>query len=348
MKQVAVDLVILNERAPSYLNELQSALETQLRMSQSRPRLGADHARGAVFLLRTDLIPEETRALLSSVARIVLVGQRGSLADQLERLRVPALALALNLRPSRPLASADIAVVAPASLGLEFFNGLGGFDAQGREYVTILAPGQSTPAPWINVIANPHFGFQVATDGSGFTWSLNSREHQITPWSNDPVSDRPGEALYLRDEESGEVWGPTAAPIRDPGSTYIARHGYGYSRFELSARDIELNLCMFVPMDAPIKISHPEDPQHVEAPAAADNHDVRGMGARHGTGNGGAVHPDRARCAHGRLVRPQSVGCRIRFACRFRGSRPDAKSHWSADRTRISRPPWHARACRPR
>ena len=105
------------------------------------------------------------------------------------------------------------------------------------------------------MIANPHFGFQVAADGSGFTWALNSREHQITPWSNDPVADRPGEVLYLRDEETGEVWGPTAGPIRDPGATYTARHGQGYSRFELAARGIELDLCMFVPMCDPIKIS---------------------------------------------------------------------------------------------
>jgi cyclic beta-1,2-glucan synthetase len=83
--------------------------------------------------------------------------------------------------------------------------------------VILLGPGQATPAPWINVIANPQFGFQVAADGSGFTWALNSREHQITPWSNDPVADRPGEVLYVRDEETGEVWGPTAAPNPRPG-----------------------------------------------------------------------------------------------------------------------------------
>jgi cyclic beta-1,2-glucan synthetase len=254
MKQLAVDLVILNERAPSYLNELQTALETQLRMSQSRPRLGADHARGAVFVLRTDLIPEQTRALLSSVARVVLAGQRGSLADQLERLR-GALLPDANLRPARPAVPANIAVVAPASLGLEFFNGLGGFADEGREYVTLLGPGQSTPAPWINVIANARFGFQVATEGSGFTWSLNSRDHQLTPWSNDPVSDRPGEIMYVRDEDSGELWGPTALPIRDHAGCYSARHGQGYSRFEHSAHGIELDLLMYVPMDDPIKIS---------------------------------------------------------------------------------------------
>ena len=99
---------------------------------------------------------------------------------------------------------------------LEFFNGLGGFAAGGKEYVTILGPGQSTPAPWINVIANPTFGFQTATEGSGYTWSANSRENQLTPWSNDPVGDRPGEAFYLRDDRTGDVWSPTALPSATP------------------------------------------------------------------------------------------------------------------------------------
>ena len=82
---------------------------------------------------------------------------------------------------------------------LEFFNGLGGFADDGREYVTILGEGLRTPRPWINVIANPSFGFLVSESGSGFTWSLNSHENQLTPWSNDPVSDPSGEAaLYSR------------------------------------------------------------------------------------------------------------------------------------------------------
>ncbi|HXC77683.1 MAG TPA: protein ndvB, partial [Candidatus Acidoferrum sp.] len=111
------------------------------------------------------------------------------------------------------------------------------------------------PAPWINVIANPGFGFQVAAEGSGFTWALNSRENQLTPWSNDPVADRPGEVLYLRDRESGELWGPTAAPIRDHRAHYAARHGQGYSRFEHTSHGIDLELIVYVPMGDPIKIS---------------------------------------------------------------------------------------------
>ena len=124
--------------------------------------------------------------------------------------------------------------------GVEYFNGLGGFAEGGREYVTILGPGQSTPAPWINVVANPGFGFQVSAEGGGCTWSpSNSREHQLTPWSNDPVTDRPGQAFYLEDEETGQISGvPTALPIRDEAATYVARHGRGYSRFEHTSHGI--------------------------------------------------------------------------------------------------------------
>ena len=112
-----------------------------------------------------------------------------------------------------------------------------------------------TPEPWINVIANPAFGFLVSESGSGFTWSLNSHENQLTPWSNDPVTDPPGEAFYIRDDSTGEIWSPTALPIRDEASRYMARHGQGYSRFEHGSHGILLDLLQFVPLEDPIKIS---------------------------------------------------------------------------------------------
>ena len=221
MKQLAVDLVILNERASSYIQDLQTALDTAVRMSQSRPlteaHRGIDSAKGSVFVLRTDLVSAETRAVLSSAARAVFVGQRGSVEEQLDRRaqspNVPASV------PARP-APQQVQKRAAPRRELEFFNGLGGFDCDGREYVTTLDADQATPAPWINVIANPQFGFQIAVEGGGYTWSMNSRENQLTQWSNDPVTDRPGEVLYVRDEESGELWGPTLAPVRDDTAPY--------------------------------------------------------------------------------------------------------------------------------
>ena len=138
---------------------------------------------------------------------------------------------------------------------LQFFNSLGGFSEDGRDYITTLGPGQTTPAPWINVIANSHFGFQVSESGSGFTWAGNSRENQLTPWSNDPVSDPSGEALYIRDEETGQVWTPTALPIREETSPYTARHGQGYSRFTHPSHGIAPELVQWVHGTDSLKIS---------------------------------------------------------------------------------------------
>ncbi len=252
MKQLAVDLVILNERGSTYVQDLQIALETLVRTSQSRPQIGADLARGSVFVLRADLVSGETRAVLLAMARAVLIGRRGTLSEQLiSRLHDAEFALP----PPRRVPVEYAPPTDPVLPDLEFFNGHGGFAADGLEYVTTLGPGRSIPAPWINVVANSAFGFQVAVEGSGYTWSGNSRENQLTPWSNDPVTDRPGEAFFVRDEDSGELWGPTALPIRREDSTYVARHGQGYTRFEHAARGIALDLLQYVPLDDPIKIS---------------------------------------------------------------------------------------------
>ncbi len=260
MKRLAVDLVILNEHASSYLQDLQIAIETAVRSSQSRPRFGAELAQGTVYMLRADLLSTEARALLRSVARLSLIARRGPIANQLANQLIASQAPAdlprLTGRQSTSTARSAIAqpLASEISQHLECFNGLGGFDKDGREYVTLLEADANTPAPWINVIANPQFGFQVSAQGSGYTWAENSRENQLTPWSNDPVTDPCGEAFYIHDEDSGALFSPTAQPIRD-GGLYIARHGHGYSRFEHQADGIAMNLLEYVPLADSIKIS---------------------------------------------------------------------------------------------
>jgi cyclic beta-1,2-glucan synthetase len=186
MKGLAADLVILNEKVLSYAEELQTLLEGMVRESQA---LSADHGhaagQGAIFVLWVDQLAAEDRRLLQTAARAVLVSSRGTLAEQLLRHLLPAAAFVAP-KP-KPAPGADSPRLAPPPL--EFFNGLGGFAEDGREYVIVLDQGQWTPAPWINVIANPEFGFLVSELGSGCTWCGNSRENQLTPWSNDPVSD---------------------------------------------------------------------------------------------------------------------------------------------------------------
>ncbi len=253
MKNLAVDLVIVNEKGPSYIQELQTSLDELIQATQTGFRQVTVESPGRLFLLRADRISPEDRILLQTAARVVLLSRQGSLSEQVARVerlaeKNPPPRMKRPPRPPMtpvPLETAD----------LEFFNGLGGFSADGREYVTVLGPGQWTPAPWINVISNPSFGFQVSESGAGYTWSENSRENQLTPWSNDPVGDPSGETFYIRDMESGVVWTPTALPIREEACPYVARHGQGYSVFEHQGHDLDVKLLQYVPRQDSIKIS---------------------------------------------------------------------------------------------
>ena len=222
-------------------------------MSGSQARRDEDGPkRGAVFLLRADLLPSPIRDLLQTAARAVFVARRGTLSDQLARLREPE---PMPRRQPQSTVGEATDAAARTTPPLEFFNGLGGFAAEAREYVVVLDEDQRTPAPWINVIANSQFGFQVSADGAGSTWSLNAQQNQITPWSNDPVSDPPSEAIYIRDEDSGALWSATPLPIPEPSCHYVVRHGFGYSRFEHTLHGMALSLLQFVPLEHPVKIS---------------------------------------------------------------------------------------------
>ncbi len=254
LKGLAVDLVIFNAKTLSYAQDLHDLLEGLVRDWQSCHAHPGTPGQGAIQVLSAGRLSEADQLLLSTAARVVLATRRGSLAEQLQRFRLPDPGFA-----TRPVTLPALASSAPASPvlaipPLEFFNGLGGFADDGREYVIVLDKGQWTPAPWINVIANPYFGFMVSESGGGCTWSLNSHENQLTPWSNDPVSDPPGEVIYLQDLDTGEVWTPTALPIRIDHATYIARHGQGYSRFEHVSHGIHSDLLQLVAPEDPVKV----------------------------------------------------------------------------------------------
>jgi cyclic beta-1,2-glucan synthetase len=253
MKGLAVDLVILNDKPSSYVQDLHNLLQDMARTSRATIGQDAQAPAGRIFVLRADLIGADERALLQTAARVVLASNQGGLGEQILRQQ----RLNADAEPRARGGVVQHGAEAPAARmpPLEFFNGLGGFADDGREYVIVQAPRQHTPMPWINVVANPDFGFQVSETGAGYTWSMNSRENQLTAWSNDPVSDPPGEALYIRDEESGEVWTPTAAPIRVERASYVVRHGQGYSRFEVDYAGIQCDWLQFVSWGDPVKMS---------------------------------------------------------------------------------------------
>jgi cyclic beta-1,2-glucan glucanotransferase len=248
-KGLQFDLLILNDHPTGYAQSLQDSLQMAARTSGAQALIDKS---GGVFIRRSDQVPEDERILLHAVARLVIVSERGSLEDQL--VRRPAEE---PLPPDfQPRAASQTDAEAPLEIPkLSFFNGVGGFAHGGREYVATLGEGQWTPAPWSNVIANhPDFGFLVTETGGGFTWSVNSHENRLSPWSNDVVSDPPGEIIYLRDEESGATWTPTPLPIRE-AAPYLIRHGPGYSVFEHASHGISQELLLFAPLDAPVKIS---------------------------------------------------------------------------------------------
>ena len=265
MKGLTVDLLIVNENVSIYHEALHDRITDLIASGTEAHQL--DRA-GGLFVRRLEQIPHDDRLLLQTVARIVLDGEKGTLEEQIKAPRVlarqvPALkasgAEAVGARDADQPAKEQRAPVSrnPSAHPLPprdliFENGLGGFTRDGHEYVITLHPGDTTPMPWVNVIANPHFGTVISESGAAYTWIENAREFRLTPWNNDPVEDPPGEALYIRDEETGRYWSPTPSPAR--GATpYVIRHGFGYTVFEHTEEGIVSELWVYVSMDAPVK-----------------------------------------------------------------------------------------------
>lgn len=257
MKGLYVDLVILNQDETGYLQTLQDMLRDLISIGHARDMV--NHA-GGVFLLQQAHMTEEDVILLYSVARAIFHGEEGSCAVQLrkKRIQIEQVVPSIDKRIHNSLNAKEQNVEFKTDLRLEesqllYFNGFGGYNREGTEYIIQLRDGKRTPLPWINVIANSHFGFQISESGSGYTWSGNSRENKLTPWSNDPILDPPGEALYIKEESTGAVWSPTPSPIREQ-SEYEIRHGQGYSVFKHESHNLKQELLMFVPLDKPLKI----------------------------------------------------------------------------------------------
>jgi cyclic beta-1,2-glucan synthetase len=292
-KGLLVDLVILNESPTSYHEDLQHELQNLVRASESHALIDKP---GGAFIRKAAMMSEPDRILLEAAARVVLAGDRGGLSSQADRPERPPTLPARLVIAERPRRDEPPATngAAPPQQELLFSNGFGGFTPDGREYHVLLrsrgdSPASTAgtaprgvlralqagrkieraaevdfllpPAPWINVVANPGFGFLVSESGAGYTWAGNSQANRLTPWSNDPVADPPGEALYLRDEVTGQFWTPTPLPIgkvqegkgeRKPAIT--VRHGQGYTIFERQSHGLAQELTLFVPAADPIKL----------------------------------------------------------------------------------------------
>jgi cellobiose phosphorylase len=246
MKGLAVDLVILNDDFSGYRAELQDLITGMINAGSEAQMIDKP---GGIFLRRAEELSEEDRVLFQAVARVVFSDSAETLTEQVRR-RVAVERMPERLKPLMQPAD-EPAGELPVRERI-FCNGTGGFTPDGHEYVITLEPGQHTPAPWANVIASPHIGTVVSESGSAYTWVDNAHEYRLTPWHNDPLGDSSGEALYIRDEETGQFWSPT--PLPACGRTgYVCRHGFGYSVFEHVEAGISSELYTYVAMDAPVK-----------------------------------------------------------------------------------------------
>jgi cyclic beta-1,2-glucan synthetase len=248
VKGLSVDLVIWNEDQSGYRQVLQDQI---MGMIASRGDANLLDKPGGIFVRRSEQMSEEDKVLMQTVARVIISDTAGTLAEQVDRRpRSEPTVPRFNAIRKRQ-APVKVAVQRPDLIA---FNGIGGFTQDGREYVITTTGNTRTPAPWVNVIANPWFGTVVSESGGAYTWCENAHGYRLTPWNNDPISDPSGEMFYLRDEESGRFWSPTPQPARGP-MPYATRHGFGYSIFEYTEDGITTEMWTYVATDAPVKFT---------------------------------------------------------------------------------------------
>ncbi|HDT3410635.1 glycoside hydrolase family 94 protein [Klebsiella variicola] len=249
-KGLDVDLVILNNSPGGYQQGLQNQIMELIYAGSEASLLDK---KGGLFVRNGEHLSAEDKLLLMSVACLYLDDRAGGINEQLNQrihtLKSPARAFI-------PRAVRELnqhTDWSPDTSQLCHFNGYGGFSQDGREYQIVLRENALTPAPWSNILANSRFGCVISEAGQAYTWYENAHEYRLTPWENDPVSDRSGEAFYLRDEESGECWSPTALPVRGHGD-YLTRHGFGYSVFAHRESGIDSELTVLVAEEDPVKL----------------------------------------------------------------------------------------------
>ncbi len=244
IRGLKVDCVILNEESYSYEQPLYSQINRLIHSHAGAHGIEIGKP-GGIYLLNMEQMPSEDVTLILSVARVHIVAARGYLRQHLVTPMVnTTLAPKLSIK-NKP--EEDISKPLPF-MELPYFNGLGGFTSDGKEYAIYLGPNTQTPAPWINVIANPQFGMIVSETGLGCTWYGNSQSNRLTNWSNDPLLNPITDAIYIRDEQLGTFWSATPGPIRELDA-YRIRHGQGYSCFEHNSHGIEQKLSIYVPVD---------------------------------------------------------------------------------------------------
>jgi cyclic beta-1,2-glucan synthetase len=244
LKGLLVDLVIWNGEHNGYRQVFQDEIQALIPAEiKERP--------GGIYVIASDRLSNEDRILFQTVARVNLSDNGGTFIDQIKRKPLAKLTIPYII----PIQEYSVSTTSiPLPKDLIFFNGLGGFSYKADEYVITVDNQTKTPAPWVNVLANPNFGTVISESGTAYTWTENAHELRLTPWNNDPVCDTGGEAFYIRDEESSHFWSTALLPSGGIGP-YVTRHGFGYSVFEHIEDGIYTEMTVYVDTEAAIKFT---------------------------------------------------------------------------------------------
>jgi len=245
---VACDLVVINAEPASYLMALQrdvSGLREQF-TAQSGGQPGGSNT--SFQVLRADELSADELGTLRTLARVHFNADGRPLTHHMQEWSEQHEA-ALEERHTTSLTALPIA----AGTGAEPRVSEGEFMPDGGEFRFDVSVFRRPARPWVNVLANPGFGAHLSEAGGGYSWALNSRLNQLTPWSNDALGDPPGEWFLLQDLRSREMWSVTPSAWADPQATYRVAHGQGYSVIGHRRGDLEVSAAWCVDAETSVK-----------------------------------------------------------------------------------------------
>ena len=249
-KGMFMDIVILNNQPASYIKVLDDEVDFMIRQVKDR---SPKEVSCCLYQVKSDLITKDDRMLLLTLARFVMDSHTDTLRQALDKkykearlLKTQKLTPTLKIRGHKQTLAAD--------QNLLFYNSWGGFDRATNEYVMTLSSDRMPPYKWNHIIAQPDFGTIISDCGSTYTWSVDSYDNRITARTTEMLRYQSSEIVYLRDNETGEIWNPTPLPV-ETKEPFVVKYGFGYATYESVYAGLQQKFTTFVSPSDTVKVS---------------------------------------------------------------------------------------------
>lgn len=253
VKNIDIDLVILNEEENVYERYVKEAVETEI---LNRHLMHLLNVRGGIFVLNANEI--EDKDLLEFRANLIIDAHLGNIKniikdleeDYLERIKE----IATIKKEEKPIPNYEKRTNLINIEDLKYYNEYGAFSEDGKEYIIKMTKNLKPPVVWSHVLANPNFGTVITNNNSGFTWYKNSRLNRISNWNNNTILDSPSEIIYIKDEEYDKHWS-LCPNINQDDEEYYMTYGFGYTKFTHMRMGILQEHHTFIPINDNIKVN---------------------------------------------------------------------------------------------